>query len=425
MKRDRFTAILLAVAVVMVSGAAHASISTPALRPSAPVPSEPISSLAVPSESHVADPGEVDVFVAVMPLGMTDDGEYLDLVMVVEPETHTREWYIVQSPLGLFTKEGMYEKFADMYGVEGLGLLAWAMSRGYQVEKKCYKSYDWAVEENIIGIKAKTRIFFERSDKNAAKQLMQALQDIYEREYVLPKIAQNFGGESGEVGAGYWYYHTGRIVGFARVSEAILGGGAEGGDWSGWQRVKVGTIGAVQTGLWVVPAAKGITALGAKAGLGTLGSKVLSKQAIAILQKDILFKTQLKGLLSKYGGSLISRSANLEPYGGPGGGHHVPAQSAFAGAPGYDAGAALAVPRAELARLGVRHGIVSGAQQTLYRAFAKSGETLTWEAMQSIETQALIQGGMKAGVARATVRQAINALQRAGVHGPTRIPWGG
>jgi len=101
MKRDRCIAILLAVAVVALGGAAHASISTPALRRSSPVPSEPSSSLAVSSDPHVADCGEVDVYVAVMPLGMTDDGLYLDLVMVVEPETHTREWYIVQSPLGL------------------------------------------------------------------------------------------------------------------------------------------------------------------------------------------------------------------------------------------------------------------------------------------------------------------------------------
>jgi hypothetical protein len=48
----------------------------------------------------------------------------------------------------------------------------------------------------------------------------------------------------------------------------------------------------------------------------------------------------------RVGGSLVSagqfqkalaaKSAKLEPYSGPGGGHHVPAKSAFPGASGYD-----------------------------------------------------------------------------------------
>lgn len=118
-------------------------------------------------------------------------------------------------------------------------------------------------------------------------------------------------------------------------------------------------------------------------------------------------------------------AAELRPYGGPGGGHHLPAKSGFAGAPGYNANQALAIPNAELARLGVRHELVTGAQMTGYRAFGQTGATLTWEAMQHIETQALIRGGMNAAQARATVQQAIQALRNAGVSGPTRIPWGG
>jgi hypothetical protein len=118
-------------------------------------------------------------------------------------------------------------------------------------------------------------------------------------------------------------------------------------------------------------------------------------------------------------------AAQLRPYGGPGGGHHVPAQSAFRGAAGYDPNAALAIPNAELARLGVRHELVTGAQMTGYRALAQSGGTLTWEAVAQIETQALIRGGMQPATAQATVQQAIQALKNAGVSGPTRIPWGG
>ena len=119
-----------------------------------------------------------------------------------------------------------------------------------------------------------------------------------------------------------------------------------------------------------------------------------------------------------------AEAAELTPYGGPGGGHHVPAKSAFEGAPGYDPNAALAIPNAEMTRLGVQHlKLVTPAQQRLYTAFAKTGETLTWEAMETIETEALIAGGMEAGMARATVQRAIQTLKDAGVAGPTRIPW--
>jgi hypothetical protein len=60
----------------------------------------------------------------------------------------------------------------------------------------------------------------------------------------------------------------------------------------------------------------------------------------------------------------------------------------------------------------------------MYREFAKTGQKLTWEAVERIETDALVRSGLERGVARATVKKAIGALQRGGVAGPTRIPWG-
>jgi hypothetical protein len=48
---------------------------------------------------------------------------------------------------------------------------------------------------------------------------------------------------------------------------------------------------------------------------------------------------------------------------------------------------------------------------------------LTWEAVEKIEAEALIRGGLNSDVARATVKSAIEALKRDGVPGPTRIPW--
>jgi RHS repeat-associated protein len=115
----------------------------------------------------------------------------------------------------------------------------------------------------------------------------------------------------------------------------------------------------------------------------------------------------------------------LKEYGGPGGGHHIPAKSAFIGAAGYDLNKALAIPNAELARLGINHGVVTGAQMVAYKAFANTGATLTWEAMSTIETNALIKGGLNAASAKGVVIEAINDLKKAGVTNPTRIPWGG
>ena len=130
------------------------------------------------------------------------------------------------------------------------------------------------------------------------------------------------------------------------------------------------------------------------------------------------------------GASLLGRvglrAPELRPYGGRGGGHHVPAKNAFLNDPIYKENRAPAIPNDELARLKVSHSAVSGAQASLYRAFAKTGSPLTWEVLSEIETQALIRGGMKAsGMAQATVEKAIQALKKAGVSGPTKIPWGG
>jgi RHS repeat-associated protein len=110
-------------------------------------------------------------------------------------------------------------------------------------------------------------------------------------------------------------------------------------------------------------------------------------------------------------------AAALRPYGGPGGGHHIPASSAFRGAAGYDAKAALAIPNSELARLGVSHSAITGAQMTGYRALAKSGAPLTWNAVAAVETKALMHAGLPAKMAHATVGRAIQDLQRAGWRG--------
>ena len=116
-------------------------------------------------------------------------------------------------------------------------------------------------------------------------------------------------------------------------------------------------------------------------------------------------------------------SAALGPYGGTGGGHHVLSKKAFEGAKNYDLSEALAIPNEELARLKIEHGAISGAQQKLYRAFAKTGKPLTLDDIATIEEQALIEAKMDPNMAKATVQKAVAHLKASGVSGPTRTPW--
>lgn len=73
--------------------------------------------------------------------------------------------------------------------------------------------------------------------------------------------------------------------------------------------------------------------------------------------------------------------------------------------------------------MNVRHAAVTGTQRRLYREFAKTGAKLSWEEVERIETEALVRGGMNPNVASTTVKKAVDALKKAGVSSPKRIPW--
>lgn len=224
------------------------------------------------------------------------------------------------------------------------------------------------------------------------------------------------------------------LVGFIAISAAVTGGAGAGlaAARAAVRRVmpllgrgaKLTIALAQQVGTTVSSVGRQIAAW-----LGSLGAsrvlRVLADKFAKLMDRLALL---VQRLLSKLGATRaggFAKGAVLRPYGGPGGGHHIPAKGAFTGAPRYDMNAALAIPNVELARLGVTHSVVSGTQMTGYRAFAQTGAPLTWEAIASIEANALVRGGMAPEMARATVSRAIQALKDAGVAGPTRIPWGG
>ncbi|NNM87187.1 MAG: hypothetical protein HKL95_01575, partial [Phycisphaerae bacterium] len=152
-------------------------------------------------------------------------------------------------------------------------------------------------------------------------------------------------------------------------------------------------------------------------GLAEYGLKKAVKSGLKTAAED-----EAKGGLKA--AESADQAAQLQPY-RLSGGHHIPAQSAFRGAAEYDPKAALAIPKAELERLGVIHSQVTIAQRALYTAFARTGKPLTWEVAEQIETQSLIRGGMKPAMAKTTVQRAIQMLKDAGVSKPIRIPWGG
>jgi hypothetical protein len=157
-------------------------------------------------------------------------------------------------------------------------------------------------------------------------------------------------------------------------------------------------------------------------------------QSTAATQGDGLIwgASVIAGSLKLAGGiKLVSAAAGsrggavrLEPY-EKGFGHHIPAKRMFEGDPLYDPDKALAIPKDELARIGASHPQITGAQASLYSAFSKTGNPLTWDVIENIETKALVLGGgLNPGVASATVKSAIAPLRAAGVS-PTKIPWGG
>lgn len=150
-----------------------------------------------------------------------------------------------------------------------------------------------------------------------------------------------------------------------------------------------------------------------------------SQASSAITQGSATAKpTSLAGAKAVHSPRVSNAPVRTEPY-NKGKGHHVPAQAALRRSPGYDPKTALAIPKGELERLGVRHPDITTGQRIPYLDWAESGKSLNPAAMLSIELNALIEAGIP-------WKQAIDALHRmweslppSVKSGPFRIPWGG
>ncbi len=188
-------------------------------------------------------------------------------------------------------------------------MLGYALSRGWTVQAKDSGSGTWHLEANerIIGIhREKIRDTSlggnspgdtYASTKAVAERLMAALRQIWTNDHP-DRSAQlkldllfkekDFVHQST---AGQWYtMFQGFLMtsfigsGIEKVENAWVGSTTLGEKLGTWDRVKLATIGSVETLLLAVPAAKGITAIGGKLG----ASALVSTSVARVMTADLL-----------------------------------------------------------------------------------------------------------------------------------------
>ena len=104
-------------------------------------------------------------------------------------------------------------------------------------------------------------------------------------------------------------------------------------------------------------------------------------------------------------------------------GHHPMAKKAFEGVQGYNPKTAVTISADKLDSFGVKHTTITGQQNSLYTAYAKTGQSLTMDAMKQIEIQAMTNAGVPLDYATNAVNNAIVDLSKSGISQPVKIPW--
>jgi len=185
-----------------------------------------------------------------------------------------------------FTWEGTFEEYLKEYGDEGLGLYAFVTRQGWEVQKG---SYGWVNTRQDWWLDTEEKILYigdtdwggiaYRSNENAAAQLYEGLEGVLAHEDFLKEIDLIIGEDWSETG---WYEASKRMgaailfnsifTGIKRVENALEGETVTGNKIEGWDRLKLGAFGSIETLLVVVPAGKAVVAAGGKVGLGSLAS---------------------------------------------------------------------------------------------------------------------------------------------------------
>jgi hypothetical protein len=172
-------------------------------------------------------------------------------------------------------------------------------------------------------------------------------------------------------------------------------------------------------------AGREVLTFGEKATAEALLSRLAIGDAESAASSSLVKSAEIEGVAEISGAANIKEkiTANLTPYGGPGGGHHIHSKAAYASNPLYDARKALCLSNEKLTELGIEHKIVTIAQQRLFIEFNKSGKILTREIMNDIQVKALIEGGASEELARSLVAESQWWLKSQGIRHPTDIPY--
>ena len=115
----------------------------------------------------------------------------------------------------------------------------------------------------------------------------------------------------------------------------------------------------------------------------------------------------------------------LQPYGGPGRGHHIHAKAAFRGNPNYDENEAPALPKEAMEE--GQHGLMTSNQNTLFRELgrdvANNVRQNTLAEHSRIAMRVLVDAGFTREQASRWVAQSERWLQSQGITKPECIPW--
>ncbi len=123
MNLGRLTAFILAAFAALAAPSAHA-IRTPI--------DTDLSALSEPLVA-VTDPAPADSWFieAVYPVGQAADGDFIDIAVLVAPETHTRVYCYVKSPLGLQVSSAEAEAaFLLLFGKDATAMKLWRSFKG-------------------------------------------------------------------------------------------------------------------------------------------------------------------------------------------------------------------------------------------------------------------------------------------------------
>ena len=198
----------------------------------------------------------------------------------------------------------------------------------------------------------------------------------------------------------------------------------DGKDFDGLQQSRALAAGGIL--FTVVPGSKLLKPTAVVVKGGYQGVKVVVKEGTKTVVKnydDLLNLSKLLTNLNKNAKFVLDGTGEFSKVGG----HHPLAKIAFTSDKFYNLSKAFSVATAKLEQFGGKgvHNVITGYQNSLYSAFAKSGQRLTLQKMAEIEIEAMVKSGIPRDVATGWIIKALEDLKKQGVKFITNIPWNG